>query len=226
MLGQLCQRHVGSQGPQTVDDVGAQLLAQTHVGGGIDGLHGRSIYSIPDFIKSIMLQIIPIREKETSVNRSSLAGKSIALACALAAAPAFSQSSVAIYGRVDLGVFHQNSGTTPINAGIAPPGPPASMWQVRQGSAGRLGFRGTEDLGGGWQASFLMEHRFQGDTGQSEIPFFQARSFVELGAPKTWGSVYAGREYIPAFWPALRLDPWGFDSVGTPGPKHQLANYL
>lgn len=160
------------------------------------------------------------------MNRSSLAGKSIALACALAAAPAFSQSSVAIYGRVDLGVFHQNSGTTPINAGIAPPGPPASMWQVRQGSAGRLGFRGTEDLGGGWQASFLMEHRFQGDTGQSEIPFFQARSFVELGAPKTWGSVYAGREYIPAFWPALRLDPWGFDSVGTPGPKHQLANYL
>lgn len=24
---------------------------------------------------------------------------------------------------------------------------------------------------------------------------------------------------------ALRLDPWGFDSVGTPGPKHQFAQY-
>ncbi|MBL0727224.1 porin [Piscinibacter sp. HJYY11] len=148
-----------------------------------------------------------------------------ALALAVTSVPVLAQSSVTIYGRVDVGVFHQNGGTTPINAGIAPPGAAANMWQVRQGSAGRIGFRGNEDLGGGWQANFLMEHRFQPDTGVSETPFWQARSFVELGAPKTLGTVYAGREYIPAFWPALKLDPWGFDSVGTPGPKHQLANY-
>lgn len=151
--------------------------------------------------------------------------KSFALALAACAAPALAQSTVTIYGRVDLGLFHQNGGTTPINAGIAPPGPAANMWQVRQGSAGRLGFRGVEDLGGGMQASFIMEHRFQADTGAPETPFWQARSFVEVGAPKAWGTVYAGREYIPVFWPALRLDPWSFDSVGTPGPKHQLANY-
>ena len=151
-------------------------------------------------------------------------GAVLALASA-ALAPAFAQSTVTLYGRVDTGIFHQNGGTTPINAGIAPPGPAANMWQVRQGSAGRVGFRGVEDLGGGLQASFILEHRFQSDTGQAETPFFQARSFVELGAPKVWGSFYAGREYIPAFWPALRLDPWGFDSVGTPGPKHQFANY-
>lgn len=148
-----------------------------------------------------------------------------AMAVAAACLPAWGQSSVTIYGRVDLGLFHQNGGTTPINAGISPAGPAASMWQVRQGSAGRVGFRGVEDLGGGLQASFILEHRFQADTGAAETPFWQARSFVELGAPKQWGSIYAGREYIPAFWPALRLDPWGFDSVGTPGPKHQFANY-
>ncbi len=147
------------------------------------------------------------------------------LALAAAAGSAWAQSSVTIYGRIDLGLFHQNGGTTPINAGIAPAGPAADMWQVRQGSAGRVGFRGVEDLGGGMQASFILEHRFQADTGASETPFWQARSFVEVGAPQAWGTVYAGREYIPAFWPALRLDPWGFDTVGTPGPKHQFANY-
>lgn len=154
----------------------------------------------------------------------ALMKKSALLALAVSA-PAFAQTSLTLYGRVDLGLFHQNAGTTPINAGIAPPGPAAEMWQVRQGSAGRLGFRGVEDLGGGLQANFLMEHRFAADTGAAETPFWQARSFVEIGAPKAWGTVYFGREYIPAFWPALRLDPWGFDTVGTPGPKHQFANY-
>ncbi len=92
--------------------------------------------------------------------------KSTALALAAVAAPVLAQSSLTMYGRVDLGLFHQNAGTTPINAGIAPPGPGAEMWQVRQGSAGRLGFRGVEDLGGGLQANFLMEHRFASDSGR------------------------------------------------------------
>jgi predicted porin len=143
----------------------------------------------------------------------------------LVASGAFAQSSLTIYGRVDLGIFHQSSGTTPINAGNGVVGPAGNRYEVKQGSAGRLGFRGVEDLGGGLFAKFIMEHRFQADTGVPENPFFQARSFVELES-RALGSLYLGREYIPAFWPALRLDPWGFDSVGTPGPKHQFANYV
>ena len=149
-----------------------------------------------------------------------------ALVCAAAAwLPALAQSSVTIYGRVDLGVFHQNGGTTPTNGGISPAGAAANMWQVRQGSAGRIGFRGVEDLGGGMEAGFQMEHRFDADTGLAHNPFWEARSFVYVGAPKAWGSVYAGREYIPAFWVALKADPWGFDTVATPGQRHLLANY-
>ncbi|MBC7994431.1 MAG: porin [Rhizobacter sp.] len=136
---------------------------------------------------------------------------------------ALAQSSVVIYGRVDVSVTKQNSGTTSLNASNGQTGEAGNRWDVRQGSAGRLGFRGQEDLGAGWNANFLMEHRFQPDTGVAENPFWQARSFVELGSP--YGAVYLGREYIPAFWPALRLDPWGFDTVGTMGPKHQFALY-
>ncbi|CAN7415495.1 porin [Acidovorax sp. LjRoot194] len=139
--------------------------------------------------------------------------------------PVMAQSSVTIYGRVDLGLFHQNSGSTPTNGGISPAGPAANMWQVRQGSAGRIGFRGIEDLGGGLEAGFQMEHRFDADTGLAHNPFWEARSFVYAGAPKQWGTVYAGREYIPAFWVALKADPWGLDTVATPGPRHLLANY-
>lgn len=150
---------------------------------------------------------------------------SVLTLAAAGCASALAQSSVTIYGRVDLGLFKQNGGTTPTNGGISPSGPGASMWQVRQGSAGRIGFRGVEDLGGGLEAGFQMEHRFDADTGLAHTPFWEARQYVYVGAPKSWGTVYAGREYIPAFWPALKVDPWGFDTVATPGPRHLLANY-
>lgn len=147
-----------------------------------------------------------------------------ALALCAASTSIHAQSSVTLYGRIDLGLGYQSDGTTPINAGNGRVGPAGEGWELKQGSAGRFGFRGTEDLGGGLSTNFLMEARFDAGTGVAENPFFQARSFVELAA-KTAGAVYMGREYIPAFWPALRLDPWGFDTVGTPGPKHQFANY-
>lgn len=157
------------------------------------------------------------------MNRSilALAAQTILAAAATSAA---AQSSVTIYGRVDLSITKQNDGTTSLNGGNGATGAAGDRWDVRQGSAGRIGFRGVEDLGGGLKAGFQFEHRFQPDTGTAENPFWQARSFVELNSA-SWGGIYLGREYIPAFWPALRLDPWGFDTVGTLGPKHQFALY-
>ena len=149
---------------------------------------------------------------------AALSGASIAM-------PASAQSSVTIYGRVDVSVTRQNDGTSPINASNGQLGAAGKRWDVRPGSAGRIGFKGLEDLGGGLSASFLLEHRFNPDTGDVLSPFWQRAAYVELGRAGL-GSVYLGREYFPAFWPAFRLDPWGFDSVGTAGTKHQLANYV
>lgn len=148
----------------------------------------------------------------------------LAMAVCAGGTPLYAQSSLTLFGRVDLGLGYQSDGTTPINASNGRIGAAGEGWELKQGSSGRFGFRGTEDLGGGLRANFLMEARFDARTGEALTPFFQARSFLEL-ASKTAGAVYLGREYIPAFWPALRLDPWGFDTVGTPGPKHQFANY-
>jgi predicted porin len=53
------------------------------------------------------------------------------------------------------------------------------------------------------------------DNGQqtSSTTFWEGRSYVQLTSAAA-GSVYLGREYDPAFWPAVKSDPFGWDGVG------------
>jgi predicted porin len=76
-------------------------------------------------------------------------------ALALAASSALAQSSVTVYGVVDVGVT-QVSG---LKGG--------SIKQLSSGimDGSRLGFRGNEDLGGGYRAIFTLESRLEADTG-------------------------------------------------------------
>jgi len=81
----------------------------------------------------------------------------IALA-AVAATSAFAQSSVTIYGVVDArinSIKTDNNGTLTRldNSGAA---------------SSRLGFRGTEDLGGGMKAKFVLEMGMNNDTGAGQ----------------------------------------------------------
>lgn len=140
---------------------------------------------------------------------------------------AFAQSSVTIYGRVDVGISKENNGATPLSGGVNT----SDKLQVRQLSGSRLGFQGTEDLGGGLKAIFQIEHRFDPDTGNvSAAAFWNGRSYVGLGGP--FGTVKLGREYTPAFWVGLFSDPSGFDTVaqmGTatlPGGVVRFANVI
>ena len=141
-----------------------------------------------------------------------------------ASASAQAQSSVTIYGRLDLSITKQNAGTSALTASNGKTGPAGNRWDLRHGSENRLGFRGVEDLGDGLKAGFQIEHRFLGDTGVADAVFWKARSFVHLDS-KGLGSLYLGREYVPAFWPALKLDPWLWDTVGSPSLNHQFATY-
>ncbi len=63
---------------------------------------------------------------------------------------ASAQSSVTLYGRVDLSAGK--------GAGV-------EQNSLANGSGSRFGVRGVEDLGGGLQALFNIEHRFNADTG-------------------------------------------------------------
>jgi predicted porin len=122
----------------------------------------------------------------------------IALAVLAAAGAASAQSSVTIYGKVDLGL-NQAIGTDTVKLGEA--------------SASRVGFRGTEDLGGGLKANFQLEHRFKPDTGEISNPksFWHGTSTVGLSGG--FGSVNFGRTYTAAFYTVAAGDVFGWDGV-------------
>src|SRR4051812_6715713 len=74
---------------------------------------------------------------------------------ALASAGASAQSSVTIFGVVDAAVQHvSGDGNGSITRMVA-----------GSNSSSRLGFRGTEDLGGGMSAGFWLEAALQNDNG-------------------------------------------------------------
>ncbi len=145
---------------------------------------------------------------------------------ALAALGAFAgaasaQSSVTLYGRVDLSI------NKPL--GTAAKG-------MSNGSGSRFGVRGTESLGGGLTALFNIEHRFDADTGAQSAGPIAAQAGTQNAAPlaRFWtgrsivglrggfGQVVLGREYTTTFLQSqLVADPWGYDTVvsGTPGSQ-------
>jgi len=139
------------------------------------------------------------------------------------AGAASAQSSVTIYGLVDLAVTKGNGGTA--STTISAPGGTTSTfrspganglseaYEMKQSSSSRLGFRGNEDMGGGLSAQFQLEQRFTPDNGLASNPLYGGRSYVQI-THSAAGSIYMGREYGPEFWPAVKTDPFGWDGVG------------
>ncbi|WFR80665.1 porin [Janthinobacterium rivuli] len=106
---------------------------------------------------------------------------------AAATGVAQAQSSVVIYGTVDAGFVSERGGkagtVNKIDSGIA--------------SASRIGFKGTEDLGSGLSALFVLESGFKVDSGSQEgDALFGRQAYVGLSS-KTAGTVTLGRQYTP-----------------------------
>ena len=138
---------------------------------------------------------------------------------ALAALGAFAgaasaQSSVTMFGVVDLNVMTVDNGDRTYSMGT-------------DGMASsRLGFRGVEDLGGGLKAGFWLEMGIAPDTGRngaiwgngttatnSNQLYFNRRSTVSLS--NQWGELRLGRDYTATFWNWTVFDPFGTNGVGA-----------
>lgn len=128
----------------------------------------------------------------------------IALAVLGAMSNAAMAQTVTVYGIVDIGVANENNGTT-------------SVTRVDSGNVygSRLGFRGTEDLGGGMSALFNLETGMNMDTGTGQGPLFNRQSFV--GLKSRAGTVTLGRQYTPLFRAQLAYDPFFTGSAGNAG---------
>jgi len=150
------------------------------------------------------------------------------------AGAASAQSSVTIYGKIDLGVAKANEAgaTSAFLSGMSSTTATAQgntdKAVLQQGARSRLGFRGTEDLGAGLKANFNIEHSFNPDNGEEarQGPSFGGSGFWSqswLGLSGGFGEVRLGRDYSPVFYSAIMGDPFGFDTVGQAGAFHTYA---
>ncbi|MET3496960.1 porin [Variovorax boronicumulans] len=146
----------------------------------------------------------------------------VALAALAVAGVASAQSSVTLFGVVDASISGYSSTSRDLNGATF-----LDPFYVNQGSvkrsqrvlansgynSSRLGFRGTEDLGGGLAASFWLEAPISNDNGQEGIATFARRSTVSLSGG--FGEIRLGRDYTPTFWNDTVFDPFGTNGVGT-----------
>jgi predicted porin len=152
----------------------------------------------------------------------------IALAVLASAGVASAQSSVTLFGIVDATLAYGH-------------GSVSNKTQLTSSgyNSSRLGFRGTEDLGGGMSASFWLEAGLVNDDGQGAATnsnnqatgvgaavagrqglTFNRRSTVSLAGG--WGEVRLGRDYTPQFWNLTVFDPFGTNGVGTTQPNNSI----
>jgi predicted porin len=146
---------------------------------------------------------------------------------------AFAQSSVTLYGKVDVGVV-LDSGSSK-----------GKSLRISSGVSGgsRLGFKGVEDLGGGMKAGFQLETGFCADsnTPNGAPPpnfctggnnFMGRQAHVDLSG--AFGSITAGRQYTLSFINLTTVDPFGtglagqttnlFDASGSSAANPRVNN--
>ncbi|MQR00740.1 porin [Glaciimonas soli] len=125
-----------------------------------------------------------------------------ALLGGMSASVAMAQSTVTIYGLVDTGLVY----TTNANAA----GQSAVKMPTLTGSfPSRLGFRGTEDLGGGLQAIFTLEAGLavnNGSMGQGNRLFGRQ---ALVGLKNEYGTVSLGRQINMTYIATLKSDVLG-----------------
>jgi predicted porin len=105
----------------------------------------------------------------------------IAIAVLTVAGAASAQSSLNLYGVADVWVGKTKNGDTQLGSG---------------GLAGsRLGFKGTEDLGGGLKAHFTLEQGVSLDTGAAAAAGVAFSRQANVGLSGGFGSVKLGRSF-------------------------------
>ena len=129
---------------------------------------------------------------------------------------ASAQSSVTLYGKVDLGLVLDSGATA------------GKSVRIDSGVTGgsRIGFKGVEDLGGGMKAAFQLETGFCADSAApvvsngASVPNFCTGSNAFMGRQAhgdltgAFGAISAGRQYSLGFNNLSTIDPFGTGFAG------------
>lgn len=134
-----------------------------------------------------------------------------ALLLAALATDSAAQSSATLYGTIDLGIRSVHNGGLGSKTTLSSGGYRIS----------RLGLRGSEELGAGWQAGFRLEALINADTGKLGSPtlaehFWNRHSYLEIGSG-THGRLRLGYDNTPTHRLWLDNEPWliGIGSSGN-----------
>src|SRR3990172_587499 len=102
-----------------------------------------------------------------AIKKNLLSAAVIGATLAIASSAALAQSNVTLYGNLSLSLTKASNTSAAVN---------------ETGFGSNLGFKGTEDLGGGLAAYFDFRTNFNADTGTSATPgtLFDEKSFVGL----------------------------------------------
>jgi predicted porin len=136
--------------------------------------------------------------------------KIIALAVAgLVSGAAFAQSNVTVYGTVDAGYARYSGSEAPVAANKRET---RSNIDDSNQATSRIGFKGTEDLGGGLSALFQLEYTVAND---ANTAFGGARTQIIGLSSKTMGTMVMGRLVNPARALVGAQDPFGGNGAGA-----------
>ncbi|MFB9124405.1 porin [Paraburkholderia dipogonis] len=129
---------------------------------------------------------------------------------------AHAQSSVTLYGIVDTAILYTSK-----TSNMATGNNSGHQFSMITGGVipSFFGFKGTEDLGGGWKAIFALESGYSGADGalaNSNGNFFGRQAWV--GASGAFGTFKAGLQESPFVHSLILLDPRDASYFGSGAP--------
>lgn len=148
-------------------------------------------------------RIAAVRKAKVSARGAACLGLGLSLG-ATASAPA-AASNLHLYGSLTQGVSYVSN----IAGGSSARIDPGTM------QPDRFGLRGSENLGDGLRANFLLESGFSTQTGSSIVPGVLFNRNAWVGLSDGWGSVQLGHQ--PGFM---------FDVIGKYSNGFQLTNFF
>lgn len=134
--------------------------------------------------------------------KKTVLGGAIAMIGVLSAHAANAQSNVTIYGIVDSGVVYTTNSNAAGDSIVKVPSLTGSF-------PSRIGFRGTEDLGGGLQAVFVLESGIGMDTGTMGQGNRLFGRQANVGLKGSYGTLTVGRQNNMTFLATLKSDVMG-----------------
>jgi len=145
------------------------------------------------------------------LNSRSIANAGVACVClGLSATSAQAQSSVTLYGRAVAGVDYQNNIADKSGRGGG------TLWRHagNQWGTSMLGIKGTEDLGGGMTALFVLEGGFDLPAAKPNGADLLLNRRAYVGLQDYWGKLVFGKN-LSISNDVWYLDPTGQQFIGT-----------